>query len=111
MQGHPGQFTEGLANIEVAQGRNLEAGHLVPHRVHLSCLGRDLSLELQVQSIADEHLWHSRRMLLHLLQPTVDPVEAPLVGDVVDEDHALGTPRIRPNDRAEPTLAGSVPQL
>lgn len=111
VQRHSRQLAKGLADVKVAQRGDLEAGHLVPHRIHLGRLCRHLSLELEVQPVADQHFGHPRRMLLHLLQPPVDPVKAPLVRYIVHEDHALGTARIRSDDGAEAALARCVPQL
>lgn len=111
VQRHPRQFTERFADVEVAQRRDLEAGHVVSHRVGLGGLRGHLPLEFEVQTISHEHFWHSGRVFLDFLQPPVDAVEAPLVRDVIDQDNALRTPRIRSNDCAEPSLAGSVPEL
>ena len=57
------------------------------------------------------HLGYPRRVLLHLPHPAVHALEAPLVGDVVDEEDALGAARVAADDRAEPPLAARVPDL
>ena len=50
-------------------------------------------------------------MLLHLPDPAVHALEAPLVGDVVHEEDALGPAWVAPDDGAEPALAARVPDL
>jgi hypothetical protein len=47
-------------------------------------LGSHLSLERQMQSIAHQHFRNAWRVLLHLLDPPIDALEAPFVCDVVD---------------------------
>lgn len=84
VQRHPRQLTEGLADVKVAQRRDLEAGHLMAHRVHLCRLGGHLSLELQMQTIAHEHFRYARCMFLDFFEPPIDAVETPFVGNVVD---------------------------
>jgi len=59
MQGHPRQFAKGLADVEVAERRYLEAGHIVAAGVGLGLFGRHLSLEGQVQAIPDKNLRNS----------------------------------------------------
>lgn len=49
--------------------------------------------------------------LFDFLQPAVDRVEGPLVGDVVDEQDALRAARVRADDGAEAALPRRVPQL
>ena len=57
------------------------------------------------------HLGYPGRVFLHLPDPAVHALKAPLVGDVVDEEDALGAARVAPDDRAEPPLAARVPDL
>ena len=57
------------------------------------------------------HLGYPRRVFLHLAHPAVHALEAPLVGDVVDEEDALGAARVAADDRAEPPLPARVPDL
>ena len=52
-----------------------------------------------------------RTNLVDFLQPPVDAFEGPLVGDVVDQEDALGPAGVGPDDGAEPALAACVPQL
>ena len=111
VQGHPSQLAERLANVKVTQRGNLEAGHLVPHRVQFGCLGGDLALKFQVQAIAHEDLGHSRSVFFDFFQPPVDPIETPLVRYVVDQYDALGTSRVAADDCAEAPLSRGVPQL
>lgn len=105
MQRHSREFTERLSDVEVAERRDLEAGHFVAAGVVLGLLGRDLSFKCQVESVADEDLGYAWSVFLHLRDPSVDALEAPLVRDVVYENDALGTPRIASDDCAEPALA------
>ena len=44
-----------------------------------------LSVEGQVQPIANENLGNARSMFFHLLNPTIHPLKAPLVCDVVHQ--------------------------
>lgn len=53
----------------------------------------------------------SRAHLIHLLEPPIDAIEAPLISYIVDKNNTLGAARIRSDDRAEASLAGCVPQL
>lgn len=64
----------------------------------------NLSVVGKVETIAYEYLRHPRGVLIHLLEPALYSVKAPLVGDVVDEEDALRAPRVRPQHRAKPTL-------
>ena len=64
-----------------------------------------------MQPVSNKDLGDARGMLLHLLHPPVHAFEAPLVGDVVDEEDALGAARVAPDDRAEPPLPARVPDL
>lgn len=111
VQRHSREFTERLSDVEVAERRDLEAGHFVAAGVVFRLLGSDLSFKCQVQSIADQHLGHAWCVFFDLRYPSVDALEAPLVRDVVYQDDALGTPRIASDDCAESTLATCVPDL
>lgn len=57
------------------------------------------------------HLGNARGVLLHLPDPSVHALEAPLVGDVVHQEDPLRPPRVAPDDGAEPALAARVPDL
>lgn len=104
VQRHSREFTETFADVEVAERRDLEAGHFVSAGVIFGLLGRDLSFECQVESIANQHFGHAWCVLLHFRDPSVDALKAPFVGDVVHKDYALGTPRIASDDCAKPAL-------
>lgn len=60
-------------------------------------------------------MWKSKCIsfahLFHFMQPTTQTRKWPFVGDVVDEQNALRTAWIRPNDGGKATLTGRVPQL
>lgn len=111
LQRHPGQLHEALGDVEVDERRHLEEAHGVLLRVALRLRLVDLPLEGQVEPVADQDLGDAGRVLVDLLEPAVDALEAPLVGDVVHEEDALGAAGVRPDDGAEAALAGGVPQL
>ena len=50
-------------------------------------------------------------MLLNVPHPVPHVVEGPLVGHVVRQQDAMGSPVVRVGDRAEPFLARGVPNL
>ena len=62
-----------------------------------------LSVEGKVQPVANKNLGDPRSVLLHLLHPTVHPLKAPLVCDVVHQQYTLRPPAVAPNDRTKPT--------
>merc|ERR1719510_2740020 len=70
-----------------------------------------LSLEGEMEPVTHQNLGYPRSVFLHLPHPPVHPLEAPLVGDVVDEEDALGAPAVAADDGAEPALAARVPDL
>ena len=103
---------------------------MIPVSVSLGLRLVHLSLKCEVESVANQnlatgeletvtlllndclpHLGYPRRVFLHLAHPAVHALEAPLVGDVVDEEDALGAARVAADDRAEPPLAARVPDL
>ena len=57
------------------------------------------------------NLGYTRSMFLHLPHPPVHTLEAPLVGDIIDQEDALGSSRVTPDDGAEPALTRGVPDL
>lgn len=62
-----------------------------------------------MQTISDQDLRYARCMLFDLRQPSAETREAPLIGDVVDQQNALRTTRVGPDDRSEATLPGGIP--
>lgn len=56
-------------------------------------------------------MWRLVTDLVDLLEPAVDAVEGPLVGDVVDQQDALRAARVGADDGAEAALPRRVPQL
>ena len=62
-----------------------------------------LSVEGEVQPVANKNLWDAWGMLLHLLHPTVHPLKAPLVCDVIYQQDTLRSPAIAPDDCAKST--------
>lgn len=104
LQHNPGQFGEALLNIVVTKRTNLEERHAVLLCVILGRVRVHLSLEGQMQSIADQNLRYAGCMLFNLLQPSIQTGERPLIGNVVDQEDALRTTRVGPNDRSESAL-------
>jgi len=47
--------------------------------------------------------------LFNFFQPSIDAVKGPFIGDVIHQEYTLSTPGVRPNDRAESTLARRIP--
>lgn len=58
-----GQLGEGLGDVEVAEGTDLEEGDAETLGIHLRLLGAHLTLVRQVQPIPHQDLGHARGML------------------------------------------------
>lgn len=52
-----------------------------------------------------------RYYLVHFFQPSIQTIEWPSVGDIINQQDTLSASRIGTDDGAESALAGSVPQL
>lgn len=63
VQRHARQLAERLADVEVAQRRDLKAGHLVALRVQLRLFGGHLTLEGEMKPVADEYFGHAGGVL------------------------------------------------
>lgn len=74
VQRHARQLTERFAYVEVAQRRDLEAGHLVALRVQFRLLGGHLPFESEMQPIADQHFGDAGRVLkrVYLIEIYID---------------------------------------
>jgi hypothetical protein len=83
MKSHPCQLAEGFSDVEVAQRGNLKARHFVSTGIVLGLLRCHLSFERQMKSVSHENLRNTRCMLFHFLDPPVNALEAPFVGDIV----------------------------
>ena len=99
--------------VESVANQNLATGELetVTLLFHVSGFRNILVQDSETFIHSLPHLGYPRRVLLHLAHPAVHALEAPLVGDVVDEEDALGAARVAADDRAEPPLAARVPDL
>jgi len=64
-----------------------------------------------MKPVADQDFWNAWRMLVDLLKPSIDAFEAPLVGNIINQENTLSSTRIRPDDGAKAALTGGVPQL
>ena len=72
----------------------------------------DLSSVIHVALVAKDHLLHiGAGVLLNVPDPVLDVVETFLVGYVVHQHDAHGSPVVGRGDRPEPLLARCVPDL
>lgn len=94
-QHDPGQLREGLCNVEVAQRANLKEGHTQALGIGLGLFCGHLPLECQVQPVSHQDFRNPRGMLINLLNPSVDAIEGPSVGNVIDQDHTLCASGVR----------------
>lgn len=106
-----GQLRERLDDVEVAERTDLEERHAVLLGVRARLLRGNLPLKGQVQTVPHQDPRDSRGMLVYLSDPSVDSVKRPAVCDVVDQQNALSSTRVRPEDGAESALSRRVPQL
>lgn len=104
-----GELSEGLNDVEVAQRADFKEGHAVLLCVGSGLLRWDLPLEGEVQPVSNQDPGNTRCMLINLLDPPVNAIKGPTVGDVVHQKDSLRTPRVGPEDGTEPSLARSIP--
>lgn len=70
------------------------------------------SLLTHVTLVADEYLIHTLRgILLRIPNPIAHIIEGPLIGHIIDEEDAHGTPIVGIGDGAEALLSRRIPNL
>mmetsp|Transcript_109832 Transcript_109832/g.289731 ORF Transcript_109832/g.289731 Transcript_109832/m.289731 type:complete len:255 (-) Transcript_109832:78-842(-) len=103
---------EGLLHVVRVLGAGLHELHAQGVRQLLGLVVRDDLLRGQIALVSNQQLVHSvRRVLVDLLHPMLHVLERLLIGDVVDDDDAMGAAVITAGDGAESLLAGGVPDL
>mmetsp|Transcript_8630 Transcript_8630/g.24220 ORF Transcript_8630/g.24220 Transcript_8630/m.24220 type:complete len:319 (-) Transcript_8630:1038-1994(-) len=107
-----GHGKEGLLDVGRGLGGGFEELDAEGVGELLALLGRDDPLGRQVGLVADEELVDILAgVAVDLVEPLLDVVEGFVVGDVVDDDDAVGAAVVRGGDGAEALLAGGVPNL
>lgn len=107
-----GHGKEGLLDVGRGLGGGFEELNAEGVGELLALLGRDDALGGEVGLVADEELVDILAgVAVDLVEPLLDVVEGFVVGDVVDDDDAVGPAVVRGGDGAEALLAGGVPNL
>lgn len=107
-----GQAVEGLVDVDVALGRDLEEGDAQLAGELLALLRGNDTLLLPVALVADQDLVDTLgRVLLHVGEPCSDVVKRPLIRNVVNKKNAHRATVIGCRDGAESLLAGRIPDL
>jgi hypothetical protein len=107
-----GHGEEGLLDVGRGLGGGFEELDAEGVGELLALLGRDDSLGREVGLVADEELVDILAgVAVDLVEPLLDVVKGFVVGDVVDDDDAVGAAVVRGGDGAEALLSGGVPNL
>lgn len=67
------------------------------------------SAKFQMKSVAYKYFGYTWGIFIDLLQPFVEWLEGPPIGDIKYKNDSICSPRITLDDRREPTLARRVP--
>mmetsp|Transcript_104983 Transcript_104983/g.338542 ORF Transcript_104983/g.338542 Transcript_104983/m.338542 type:complete len:217 (-) Transcript_104983:32-682(-) len=109
-----GNLEERAVDVVPRLRRGLVECHVEIAREGLALLFRDLAEDLvcEVRLVAHEDALHSiGAVIVELLDPILNVVEAGPVGDIVGDDNAHCRPVVRRRDRTEALLPGGVPDL
>jgi len=107
-----GHLHEGLLYVGGVLGGGLQEGDAQAIGELLGDTGVDGLLDDEIALVADEELVHRvGGVLVNLLEPGLDVVEAFHIGDVVDDDDTVGTTVVAAGDGTESLLTGGIPNL
>jgi hypothetical protein len=84
-------------------------GPIPPHRTPLAWHSCPTYSPRSSTPPSGQYFCIAQRLLVHLVVPVVNVVEALAVSDVVDDDDAAGAAVVGVGDGSEALLAGSVP--